>query len=187
MIALLWDEDTFRNYSPPGSVILCFFKVQEVNPNCSSSLCCHGSANGECEELLFALGKKILVEIPEWVTVSWTHGPLTHNLLDMEESFFGSVEQTLGFGGKLFWSSTSRTWELNESLVWAWFVLLVFYSTGLMRMSSYAEDVVVDFTLFSVYCVISTLSVLTKSKNAASNAKHKSVFVCTLLHLQKNA
>ncbi len=43
-------------------------------------------------------------------------------------------------------------------------MLLVFYSTGLMRMSSYAEDVVVDFTLFSVYCVISTLSVLTKAK-----------------------
>lgn len=64
------------------------------------------------------------------------------------------------------------------------YYIFVFNSTELVRMSSCAE--VVDFTLFCVYWAVSTLSVLTESQNSASNAKHKSVFVCKFLHSQKH-
>lgn len=77
-MALLWDEQT-----------LCDFNLSAL-----SFMCCHGYANGECEVQnrmicgccsAFAKKKKILVEIPEGVTTSWIHGPLIHNLLDMEQ------------------------------------------------------------------------------------------------------
>ncbi len=80
---------------------------------------------------LFCTRTKNLSGVPEWVTASWTLGPLTHNLLDMEESFFGSVDQTLGFGGKFCDPAQVglvTKWEFSLSMICVTCVL--FHWTG---------------------------------------------------------